>query len=220
MIPLRDENPTYIFPFITVGIVLLNCLLFLYQLSWGRGLILRLGVIPYEIIHGVDLPPPSPIPVRLTPFTSMFMHGGFLHIGGNMLYLWIFGDNVEEQLGHLRFLLFYLGCGLAAEGVQILTNPQSTIPLIGASGAIAGVLGAYLVRFPRARVLTLVILGYFIRVMRVPAFLLLGLWFLIQLLNGIPSLGGGVSGGVAWFAHIGGFAAGAIGAKLLGGGRG
>ena len=215
MIPLRDENSTYIFPFITVGIVLLNCLFFLYQLSWGRGLTLRLGAIPYEITNGVDLFPPSPIPVRLTPFTSMFMHGGLLHIGGNMLYLWIFGDNVEEQLGHLRFLLFYLGCGLAAEGLQILTNPASQVPMIGASGASAGVLGAYLIRFPRARVLTLVIFGFFIRLVRIPAFLLLGLWFLIQLLNGLPSLGGRLGGGVAWFAHIGGFTAGLLGAKLL-----
>lgn len=216
MIPLKDENPTYIFPLVTIGIILLNCIFFLYQLSWGRGLVLRLGAIPYEITHGVDLPPSSPIPVRLTPFTSMFMHGGLLHIGGNMLYLWIFGDNVEEEIGHLRFLLFYFGCGLAAEGLQILTDPGSEIPMIGASGAIAGVLGGYLVRFPRARVLTLVIFGYFIRLMKVPAFLLLGLWFFIQLLNGIPGLGGRFGGGVAWFAHIGGFMAGVIGAKLLG----
>ncbi len=216
MIPLKDENPTHTFPLITLGLILLNCSFFLYQLSTGRELVLRLGAIPYEITHGVDIHPPALIPLRLTLFTSMFLHGGLLHIGGNMLYLWIFGDNVEEDLGHLRFLLFYLGCGLAANGLQILANPQSNIPMIGASGAIAGVLGAYLVRFPRAKVLTLIIFGYLVRLVRMPAFFLLGFWFLIQLLNGIPSLGGRFGGGIAWFAHIGGFLAGMIGAKLLG----
>jgi membrane associated rhomboid family serine protease len=155
---------------------------------------------------------PSPM---LTMFTSMFLHGGLFHIGGNMLYLWIFGDNVEDTLGHGRFLIFYLLSGVAAALCQAMLNPGSRVPMVGASGAISGVLGAYLVLFPYATVLTLVTFGFFIRFLHVPALIVLGFWIVVQLLNGYftfsaQALGRGESGGVAWFAHIGGFVGGMV----------
>lgn len=211
MIPLRDYRPSGSFPIVTVSLIAINVIVFVYQLlleskpapfsniSYGDLFIYRWGAVPREIMHGVDW---------LTLLTSMFLHGGFLHIAGNMLYLWIFGDNVEDAMGHLRFLLFYLLSGLAAALAQVMTNPDSAIPMVGASGAIAGVLGAYLLLYPYGRVLTLMILFYFIRIVEVPAIVLLGLWFLLQLAN--ASLGQLAGGGVAWFAHIGGFLAGAL----------
>lgn len=148
---------------------------------------------------------PSPL---LTLFTSMFLHGGLFHVAGNMLYLWIFGDNVEDTLGHSRFLVLYLACGVAAVVAQTAVHPASAIPIVGASGAVAGVLGAYLLLFPHAGVWTLLILGFFIRVVRIPAVIVLGLWMAVQLLNGAARCGRPESGGVAWFAHVGGFLAG------------
>jgi membrane associated rhomboid family serine protease len=168
---------------------------------------------------GFDVPLehfPGPRVVQLTLLTSMFIHGGFLHLLGNMLYLWIFGNNIEDLLGPIRFVLFYVVCGLAAAATHILSNPGSVIPTVGASGAVAGVLGAYLIAHPRARVMTLVFLGFFIRVMLLPASLLLVFWFLIQLFSGVASISTGVHGsGVAWFAHIGGFIAGVLLVKLM-----
>lgn len=164
------------------------------------------GLIPAELLAGKDLPPTIPVPIWFTLLTSMFLHGGLLHLLGNMLYLWIFGDNVEDAMGPLRFIVFYLLCGLAAAFAQIAVNPVSSIPMVGASGAIAGILAAYFMLYPRARVLTLVPLFFFLRLVAVPAAFLLGFWFIWQVLAGTGSTGD--AGGVAFFAHIGGFVAG------------
>lgn len=213
MIPLKDENPSFSFPMLTVGIIGANIMVFIYQLSLGEGLplfIYRMGLVPYEFIHMTDLPPVTSIPIPLTLLTSIFLHGGLLHLAGNMLYLWIFGDNVEDSMGHLRFLIFYIMCGTIASLLHILVNTDSKVPTIGASGAISGVLGAYLVLYPRARVLTLFFFFFLIRIVRLPAMFFLGVWFLWQLMS--AGLGGG---GVAWFAHIGGFAGGVALVKLF-----
>jgi membrane associated rhomboid family serine protease len=214
MLPIRDINPTRSFPVVTLAIIGANIVVFLFELMLDTVGALELfvrafSVIPYEITHGVDLPPRIPAPVYLTVFTSMFMHGGFFHIFGNMLYLWIFGNNVEDNMGHGRFLVFYLICGVAAALAQIAMSPNSQIPLLGASGAVAGVLGAYLVMFPRAQVEVLVF-GWFIHIVRLPATLVLSFWIVIQLFQGVLSLGLPTLGGVAWFAHIGGFLTGLI----------
>ena len=222
MFPLKDDLPTRTTPIITVGLIVLNALVFVYQvfleaggLGEGAGaaqaFVMEFGLIPCRLTgacaQASDLPSPA-----LTIFTSMFLHGGFFHIAGNMLYLWIFGNNVEDTLGHGRFMIFYLASGIAAAAAQTLVGPDSQVPMIGASGAISGVLGAYFVLFPHANVLTLVIFGFFWRVVRIPAIVVLGLWMLVQILNGLGSFGAG--GGVAWFAHIGGFLAG-MGLLLL-----
>ena len=216
MIPLRDENPTATIPYITVGLIIINCLVFFYELSLGvyqTQFFLHFGAIPHELTQMTRLyaeTEASPAPLFLTPFTSMFIHGGIMHLVGNMLYLWIFGNNVEDVLGHATFLVFYLFCGLMASLAHILADMDSTVPMVGASGAIAGVLGAYFLLFPRARVITLVIIFFFIRLVRLPAVFLLGFWFLLQLLNAGTS-----AGNVAWFAHIGGFLTGLIIVRIL-----
>jgi len=213
MLPLRDVNPTRHFPLMTVILIAINVLVFIYELILGpqlEGFVQSWAIIPYEITHGVDLPPASIQPIYLTLITAMFLHGGFVHIAGNMLFLWIFGNNIEDAMGSLRFLVFYLLCGLAAAFAQIAVGPNSDVPNIGASGAIAGVLGAYLLLFPRAEVQTLVFLGFFVRLVRLPALLFLGLWFVLQLFSGVAGLGMEATGGVAWFAHIGGFIAGIV----------
>lgn len=197
-IPLKDENPTYRFPVITVIFIALNILIFFYQILSPQGLqhyVYKLGAIPYEITHFKTLPLSPRIFPPFSLITSMFLHGGLFHLFGNMLYLWIFGNNIEDFLGPFRFVLFYLLSGLGASLTHIIFNPNSQTPMIGASGAIAGVLGAYLILYPTARVLSLV----FIWIIPVPAAVLLGLWFFAQLMNL------GLGGGVAWFAHIGGF---------------
>lgn len=209
MIPLRDINPTRRFPLVTVLLIAANVLVFVFELALpsDRALtrfIYTMGVIPYDIVHNLN---PA---LSLTLITSMFLHGGFVHIIGNMLYLWIFGNNVEDNMGSWRFSVFYLLCGLSASAAQIAVAPNSRIPTIGASGAIAGVLGAYLLLFPHAQVETLVTLGYFIRIVRLPAVLVLSFWIVIQLFSGFASLGVPQVGGVAWFAHIGGFMAGVL----------
>jgi len=206
MIPLKDDIPSSRFPIVNTGLIIANSLAFLYELSLGGGaanLINQLGIVPQRIIAGG-------LGSWGTILSSMFLHGGWVHIVGNMLYLYIFGDNVEDAMGHLRYLLFYLLCGFAAAWGHILSGPGSIVPTVGASGAIAGVLGAYLVMYPRAGVLTLIPLGFFIRVVRVPALVVLGFWIVLQLLFGILSipLASTAGGGVAWFAHIGGFIAG------------
>jgi membrane associated rhomboid family serine protease len=224
MIPLSDENPTRSLPFVTYALVAINIAVFLYQIALGdrvEGFIAACAFRPAELITGQDLPPPACVqPPWLTIFTSMFMHGGLMHIGSNMLFLWIFGNNVEDAMGHLRYLLFYLLCGVAAALVQTLFTVgfapgDADIPNLGASGAIAGVLAAYLVLFPHARVRTLIILGFFISMTRVPAVLLLGLWFLLQFFQGLGAVGGGDTGGVAVWAHVGGFVAGLPLVKLF-----
>jgi len=208
MFPVKDDNPTSITPWVTYGIIILNVLVFGYEMSLSlneESLINffdTYGLIPEKIISGENL---------FSLFTSMFIHGGFMHILGNMLYLYIFGNNIEDILGHKRFILFYFLCGMAASGLQISINPHSTVPNIGASGAIAGVLGAYLLTFPRAKVHTLIFFGYFVRWIKLPALFVLGFWFIIQLFSGIGSLGMPADvGGIAFFAHIGGFVAGAF----------
>lgn len=205
MIPIKDDVPTNTFPFITISIIAVNVLVFLYQLGLGfdraEFFIYRTAAIPYEVTRFVDVFPPSIVPPPFTVFTAMFVHAGLLHLGGNMLFLWIFGDNIEDNFGHVRFIFFYLGAGVVASMAHILLDPNSTVPMIGASGAVAGVLGAYFLLYPRAKVLTLVFLIFFISMVRVPAVFFLGVWFIIQLL----SSGGGGGGGIAWYAHIGGF---------------
>jgi membrane associated rhomboid family serine protease len=214
-LPLKDDNPTNTFPFVTVGVILANCFVFYHQLTLslpaGQKFVFQWGAIPYQIVYGEVLYGPGLFPPVLTLFSSMFLHGGFLHLIGNMLYLWIFGNNIEDTLGHFRFLIFYLLAGLSAALVQVLSDPQSTTPMIGASGAVAGILGAYLLLFPQARILTLMFIFIFIRMIRIPALIVLGFWFLVQLL----SITSGYETGVAFFAHIGGFVAGLILVKVF-----
>lgn len=214
-LPLKDDNPTNTFPFVTVGVILANCFVFYHQLTLslpaGQKFVFQWGAIPYQIVYGEVLYGPGLFPPVLTLFSSMFLHGGFLHLIGNMLYLWIFGNNIEDTLGHFRFLIFYLLVGLSAALVQVLSDPQSTTPMIGASGAVAGILGAYLLLFPQARILTLMFIFIFIRMIRIPALIVLGFWFLVQLL----SITSGYETGVAFFAHIGGFVAGLILVKVF-----
>ncbi len=210
MIPLRDDNPTRSFPAVTIGLIILNVAAFVYEMSLPpdglETLFLQMGVVPSEVTAG--LRSGGPLDVWLTPLTSMFLHGGVAHLLGNMLYLWIFGNNIEDLLGRIRFLIFYVITGLGAVAGQVAASPHSGIPMVGASGAIAGVLGAYLAMFPHARVLTLVPLGFFIRIVHLPAWLMLGFWFLYQVL--LSMFPGERGGGVAFFAHIGGFVSGLI----------
>ncbi len=214
-LPLKDDNPTSIFPLVTIGIILVNGLVFFHQMSLdiveSQKFIFRWGAIPYQILHGEVLREFPEIPLPLTVFSSMFLHGGFLHLFGNMLYLWIFGNNIEDRLGHFRFLFFYLVCGLVAGLAQVFSNLESTVPMIGASGAVAGVLGAYLILFPRARILTLFFIFIFVRLIRLPALFVLGFWFFIQLIG----VWGGSISNVAFFAHVGGFVAGLILVKIF-----
>jgi membrane associated rhomboid family serine protease len=210
VIPLRDENPTTITPVVTVALVVLNCLVYLYQVSLGPAeerFIASFAAVPAEWFQpGTAVGDPG-VPPSLTVLTAMFLHGSLMHLGGNMLYLWIFGNNIEDVMGHGRFILFYVLCGVAAMFGHAFTAPESTVPMIGASGAISGVLGAYLLLFPQVRVLVLIPLGFFTRMVHVPAVVVLGFWIVMQIINGAFSWGG-LGGGVAWFAHIGGFAAG------------
>ena len=213
MIPLHDDNPTRTFPVVTVALIAGCTLVFLWQLTLdprsGQAVVYALGLIPAVVLHKVSLSPElAVVAPAATVFTSMFLHGGFLHLGGNMLYLWIFGNNVEDAMGHGRFLAFYLLCGTAAACGQILQDPGSQVPMIGASGAISGVLGAYLLLYPHARVLVVIPLGFFPYIVRIPAGWVLGIWFFLQLLSSL--LSHGVEAGVAWFAHIGGFIAGML----------
>jgi membrane associated rhomboid family serine protease len=219
-LPLKDENPASSFPFMTIGLILVNSLIFFHQISMdmaeSQRFIYAWGAIPYQIIHGEGLYNHSPlIPIRLTIFSSMFLHGGFFHLFGNMLYLWIFGNNIEDVLGHFRFLVFYLLCGLVAAMTQVFSVPDSTVPMIGASGAVAGILGAYLLLFPHARILTLMFIFFFIRLIYLPAVIILGFWFFIQLL----SISARAESNVAFFAHIGGFVVGLILVKAFRPGR-
>ena len=217
MIPLRDENPITHPPIVTVTLIILNCLVFLYQVSLGPAeerFVLAYAAVPAELFHlesGIGDPW---IPAWMTVFTSMFLHGSWLHLGGNMLYLWIFGDNIEDVMGHGRYILFYLLTGIVAVFSHAFAAPESTMPMIGASGAISGVLGAYLLLFPSARVRVLFFFGFFIRTIYVPAAIVLGLWIVLQVFNAAFNLGG-EGGGVAWFAHVGGFLAGLVLIKIF-----
>jgi|TARA_B100000530_G_scaffold48042_2_gene26718 membrane associated rhomboid family serine protease len=201
--PYKDDNPRVLIPFVTYFIIGLNVLVFIYQYFIIQG-----AQLSENFIYTYALIPANPS--ILTIFSSMFMHGGFTHIIFNMWFLWIFGDNIESVLGHKKYLLFYFLCGIGAGLSQIQIDPESTIPMVGASGAIAGVLGAYLFRFPRATVHVLVILIVFITFIRVPAMIVIGFWFLSNLTAGIGTLGIEQTGGTAWFAHIGGFISGVL----------
>ena len=204
LFPYKDDNPRILVPYVTYAIISINVLIFVFQLNMGmvssaaeREFIYRFGFIPanFSII---------------TVFTSMFLHGGISHIMGNMWFLWVFGDNVEGVLGHVKFAVFYIICGLAATMSQLFVDPSSTIPMVGASGAIAGVLGMYMIRFPHARVHVFAFIIIFFTTFRIPAMFVLGFWFFNQLTNGLGSLGFDTTGGVAWFAHIGGFITGVM----------
>ncbi len=212
MIPLHDDNPTTLRPVITVTLIVLCAVAFLWQLSLGEAgfaaTVRALGLTPAQFFGRVDAGQAAAIPAGTTLFTSMFLHGGWMHLIGNMLYLWIFGNNVEDSMGHGRFVVFYLTCGIAAALAQALPNPDSMIPMIGASGAISGVLGAYLLLFPHARVLVLLPIGVYVRLIQLPAMWVLGFWIVLQVINSLVTQTSG--GGVAWGAHIGGFIAGVL----------
>jgi membrane associated rhomboid family serine protease len=209
MIPLRDTEPSYTRPIVVICLIVLNLLIFLYEAAmpsyYQNAFIATYGMIPDEFTWS-------------SLFTSMFLHGGWMHVIGNMWFLWIFGDNVEDILGHGKFLLFYIACGMAAGLAQVFIDPTSRVPTVGASGAIAGVMGAYIVKFPRSRILTLIPIIIFFTTVEVPAWLMLFYWFFIQLFQGLGSIGySHISrgGGVAYMAHVGGFVAGAVLILLL-----
>lgn len=226
MFPINDNNPTRITPYVTYALITLNIVVFIHELTLSPPQLERFfqlyAVIPRELTASFfGIPIPQSIPEPLTLITSQFLHGGFAHIFGNMLFLWIFGNNIEDQLGHAKYLTFYLSCGVLAALSQWVFSVGSAIPSLGASGAIAGVLGAYILKFPNAKVRTLVFLGPFIIFPDIPAMFFLGIWFFQQALYGIASLNvpsniGMESGGVAYWAHIGGFVFGAILGPLLG----
>jgi membrane associated rhomboid family serine protease len=222
VIPLKDDVPSQSTPFVTYALIALNLVVYLYQFSLsldtrgpGAGafesFILEFGVVPCRLTGACATVDQFPHPAA-TIFSSMFMHGNLLHLLGNMLYLWIFGDNVEDTVGHGRFLLLYALAGVAAALGQTLVNPASRVPMVGASGAVSGILGAYLILFPSATVLTLMMIGFFYRIIHIPALIVLGFWIVLQVFSGYitVALGRGESGGVAWFAHIGGFVAGML----------
>jgi membrane associated rhomboid family serine protease len=225
MFPIRDDNPTLGTPAITVVLIGLNVAAWI--LVQGMGVeptlsqsVCELGLIPGELLGRIpvgqtlqmsrDLSCVIGQPHWYTPLSSMFLHGGWLHLIGNMWFLWLFGNNVEDSMGHGRYLVFYLLCGLAAAAAQTLVNPNSAIPMVGASGAISGVMGAYIVLYPKVRVHMIIFLGFFITRAVVPAYVMLGYWFVLQIVGGLPSLGGEDTGGVAVWAHAGGFLAGAV----------
>jgi len=213
MIPISDNIPTHHFPIITLAIIILSVAVFLWQLSLGptgqQAVVLSLGTVPSVLFGSKQLPPELQVlPAEATLITSMFLHGGWMHLIGNMLYLWIFGNNIEDAMGHKRFVLFYLLSGVLAALAFAVPNIDSTVPMIGASGAISGVLGAYLILYPRAKILVLIPLGFFLTHMRLSAIWVLGFWIILQVINSLitPSTGGGV----AWGAHLGGFVAGIL----------
>ncbi len=223
MFPYKDDNPTELPAIVTVGIIAANVLVWLFIQGMGSPeplvrSVCDLGLVPGELLRtakpgsGVELAPGLfcvvETPHYSTLLTSMFTHGGWLHLIGNMVFLWVFGNNIEDVMGHGRFIVFYLLCGVAAAGAQMLITPNSIVPMVGASGAISGVLGAYLLLYPRVRVHTLLFLGFYATTVALPAYLMLGYWIFLQLLGGLGSLSGVDRGGAAFFAHIGGFAAG------------
>lgn len=226
MIPLRDNIPSRTYPLVNITLIVVNVVVFFYQLMLGPELevfVRQFAVVPLRYFHDIYVSPGGGV-YRVTSgdlvvplFTSMFMHGGWLHLIGNMMYLWIFGDNVEDRMGHGRYLIFYLLCGVGASMAHIWFNANSRVPSLGASGAIAGVLSGYLLLYPRARVLVLLPILVFYQTFEVPALFFLGFWFLQQFFYGVASLGisSAQTGGVAWWAHIGGFVAGAVLLRLF-----
>jgi membrane associated rhomboid family serine protease len=216
LFPIRDHNPRTRFPAVTLLLVAANAIAFLFELSLDPAgqklLMLAGGAIPYEIINHVDIGPRDLLPVPGSIWTSMFLHGGWMHLIGNMWFLWLFGDNIEEALGSFRYLIFYFLCGTVAALAQSYSLPESTAPMIGASGAVAGILGGYVMLYPRARIVTFAPIPLLWPVFDLPAWVFLGLWFLGQFLLGNGS-------GVAWMAHVGGFLAGLGAVRLLAGTR-
>ena len=207
MLPIQDEIRAHRFPFVNYSLIALNIIVFILELMAGQILetaLYEIALIPANVTAGFDLGDMKAI------FTSMFLHAGLSHLLGNMLYLWIFGDNVEDRLGHFWYLVFYLAGGIMAAFAHVALNPNSVIPTVGASGAIAAVLGAYLILFPQVKVLTFVPIGFFLRLTLLPASLLLGFWFVLQLFNGLLTLGLADMGGTAFWAHIGGFVFGVL----------
>lgn len=214
MIPFKDDNPTRTVPAVTIGLIVLNVLIYIWEVLAPGGeqqIAFFYGAIPHNLLTFEKTQPINPV---LTVFTSMFLHGGLFHLGGNMLYLWIFGNNIEDRLGHVRFLIFYIAAGIVAAYAHALTASGSRIPMIGASGAVSGVLGAYLLLYPHARVHTLLFFGFFWQIVQIPALIVIGFWAIIQLINGVLSTGMLGQGGVAWFAHVGGFLFGLVTIKL------
>lgn len=210
MLPLRDVIPSRRTPLVTIALITANTLVFVHQTSLDARAL-------DDFVRAYGL-----VPARWRPeafLTSMFLHAGWLHLAGNMLYLWVFGDNVEDRLGRLRFLGFYLACGVAAAAAQVASQPVSGVPIVGASGAVAGVLGAYFILFPRSRVLALVPLVVVFRLVEIPAVYFLAFWFLLQVLGGLETIGAGEVGGIAFWAHAAGFVAGVVGVLVLGGRR-
>ncbi len=210
MLPLKDDVPTLRKPVLTISLIVVNVLVFLYQQSLGpqaQEFIWQFGAVPWEITNFASLSN-SYVPNTMTLFTSMFLHGGWLHLGSNMLYLWIFGNNIEDKLGPVHFIIFYLIAGALAALAFVLLNPSAQVPLVGASGAVAGLLGMYIIAYPRARVLTVLWIFFFIRLVWLPAVFFLGLWFVLQLFSSLPTLAGEGTGGVAYAAHVAGFAIG------------
>ena len=213
MIPLKDDNPTYRTPIVTYSIIAICVIVFILEISsssYNNGkLFYSYGLIPAVFTGQATLPAEiAGLPLELTLLSSMFMHGGFMHLIGNMLYMWIFADNIEDEIGPVRFIIFYVLAGIAAALTQVYLNTSSTIPMIGASGAIGGVLGAYIVNHPKAKVLVLIPLGFFSQIIKIPALYVLGFWFVLQFIN--SSLSSSTGGGVAYGAHIGGFIFGVI----------
>ncbi len=211
LIPLRDINPTERFSVVTLILIILNISVFVYEKALGRIagdlFVQHFALVPAKLFASSWMTG-QPIPVLATLFTSMFLHGGILHIAGNMLYLWVFGNNIEDAMGRSRFIVFYALCGVFAALAHAYVNRHSAVPMIGASGAISGVLGAYLLLYPRARVVTLVFFGFYARTVQIPAMLVLGFWFALQFLNAL--LDSGARGGVAWYAHVAGFLSGML----------
>ena len=218
MIPIRDENPSGSVPVVTLAMIAVNAAVFVYELLLGPNVTEffdRWGMVPLRVSLALGEGTEPVLAPALTFTTSMFLHGGWAHLLGNMWYLWIFGDNLEDRLGKLRFIAFYLAGGLVAGGVQYALHSTSGAPTVGASGAIAAVLGGYALLYPGARVFTLLPIFPFIRIVPLPAVLVLGLWFVLQFFSGALALGSGASGGVAWWAHIGGFAFGLLAVRIF-----
>ena len=220
MIPLKDENPTYTTPIVVYVLIAINVVVFLHEMTLGSQLenfFQLYAVVPQELSASfAGTPPDQPIPELVTLISSQFLHGGIMHIAGNMLFLWTFGNNIEDSLGHVKFLLFYLICGILAGLTHWFFDMQSLVPTVGASGAIAGVMGAYILKYPKAQILTLLPLGIIFTTIRIPAVFFLGFWFVQQAISSVASLGVSSEGGVAYWAHAGGFIFGAILGPLMG----
>jgi len=210
MIPFKDDNPTATLPIVTVSLIVVNVAFFLLSPLASGGLaaiVSAYGAVPVEMLSfsGAHMK---------NVFVSMFLHGGIFHVGGNMLYLWIFGNNIEDRLGHTRFLVFYLASGLVAAYAHAFAAPSSGVPMVGASGAVSGILGAYLLLYPRAKIHTIIFLGFFVDIVMLPAVAVIGFWAVVQFISGIASKGAAGVGGVAWFAHVGGFLFGLLTLRL------